>query len=228
MDVKVNILSAFVNSENEFGNPVGVVLDEKQELSSEDRQKVAAKIDFSETVFIDSSGYNKTTMFNPIKEVKFAGHALIGTSYFVNRVLKKEVSFIDCKGGHVKTWQESDLTWIEANLEGTPPWKHKEFKTPHEIEHLSTSVISEFEHTMVWAWIDKQKGIIRARTFAPDWGIPEDQANGSGSMQLASMVGRKIEIKHGDGSIIYAELLGNNVAKIGGRVVADKTKVLKI
>lgn len=69
---------------------------------------------------------------------------------------------------------------------------------------------------MVWAWINKPKGLIRARTFAADWDIPEAQGNGSGSMLLASSVGRPIQIKHGKGSVIFAKPAPNNRADIGG------------
>lgn len=79
--------------------------------------------------------------------------------------------------------------------------------------------MSKEEHTFAWAWINEDKGLIRARTFAPDWGIPEDEANGSGSMQLASILERKIEVIHGKGSIIYAKPEKSHFADVGGRVV---------
>jgi predicted PhzF superfamily epimerase YddE/YHI9 len=74
---------------------------------------------------------------------------------------------------------------------------------------------------MVWAWIDEDKGLIKSRTFLPDWGTLEDQGNGSGAMQLAIMLGRKIEIHQGKGSVIYASPSSGNMAKVGGRVRID-------
>jgi len=70
----------------------------------------------------------------------------------------------------------------------------------------------------MWAWIDKTKGLIRARTFASDWEIPEAQGNGSGSMVLAAKLKRDIEIKHGEGSVIFAKPAPDGCADIGGRV----------
>jgi hypothetical protein len=61
---------------------------------------------------------------------------------------------------------------------------------------------------------------IRARTFAPDWGVPEEEANGSGSMQLAHKLGRNLEILHGKGSIIRASVGSSGIA-IGGLVRQD-------
>ncbi|MGH9421068.1 MAG: PhzF family phenazine biosynthesis protein, partial [Thermoanaerobaculia bacterium] len=75
----------------------------------------------------------------------------------------------------------------------------------------------------VWAWIDERQGLIRARTFAPDWDIPEAQGNGSGSMVLAAIVDRVIEIKHGEGSVIFAKPAPDGSADIGGRVVEQQS-----
>lgn len=81
---------------------------------------------------------------------------------------------------------------------------------------------------MVWAWIDKKRGLVRARTFAPDWGILEDQANGSGSMQLAKRLGKRLEIYHGLGSVIYARPKNNSFADIGGRVIEDSPQMIMV
>lgn len=81
---------------------------------------------------------------------------------------------------------------------------------------------------MVWAWADEKNGIIRSRTFLLDWGTLEDQGNGSGSMQLAKILNRKIEIHQGFGSIIFASPSDKNMVKVGGRVRIDKSKFVKI
>lgn len=74
---------------------------------------------------------------------------------------------------------------------------------------------------MVWAWENEKKGLIRSRTFLPDWGTLEDQGNGSGAMQLAKILGRNIEIHQGKGSLIYSRPSEKKYAKVGGRVVKD-------
>lgn len=222
----VHMLRVFVNKEGKFGNPVGIVLDEKQELSPTNRQSIATKVGFSETVFINDLNTGSVSIYNPTKEVKFAGHALTGTAYFINKILGKPISLLECKGGKIKTRHEGELTWIHASLEGTPPWHHEEFPNADAVEELPIS--SNKEHTVIWSWLDKNKGIIRARTFAPDWGIPEDEANGSGSMQLAAILGRPLEIRHGKGSIVYAKPTEKGSADVGGRVEQDKSQKVAI
>lgn len=50
------------------------------------------------------------------------------------------------------------------------------------------------------------------------FGIPEDEANGSGSMRLAATLGRKLTIHHGIGSVIYARPSTPGFAEVGGMV----------
>jgi predicted PhzF superfamily epimerase YddE/YHI9 len=226
--VKVNILRAFVDEKGKYGNPTGIVIDEKQKLSSIERQKIATKLHFTDTIFINNLKTVKISFFNPQQETKFAGDALINTSYFIKHVLGKNINFILCKGGQVKTWEENKLIWIEASLEGTPPWNHKKLANVSAVENITKEEALKFEHTMVWAWIDEKKGLIRSRTFLPDWGTLEDQGNGSGSMQLAKIIGKKIEIHQGVGSIIYSNPSGKNSANVGGRVKVYRSKFVWI
>lgn len=215
---EVKVLNVFVNEKGEYGNPVGIVVDEQGELSSKERQKISAKLGFSESVFVDDVKARKVSIYNPEHEVKFAGHALVGTAYYLRQLLGEPVVQIICKAGLVNVRVEGDKTWINASLENTPPWNFEELDGPDEVDDLSYGRRKKYKHTYVWAWIDKGQGVVRARTFAPDWGIPEDEANGSGSMQLASRLGRELEIHHGKGSVIYARPIGNNEAEVGGRV----------
>src|SRR3989304_1182084 len=94
-NVVVNIARVFVNGEGEFGNLVGIVVDEEQKFSDEEKQKIATKLNFSETVFIDSLGATPVvSIFNPQHKVKFAGHAVLGTAYFIKHSLDKDIDSI--------------------------------------------------------------------------------------------------------------------------------------
>ncbi len=106
--------------------------------------------------------------------------------------------------GPIIIWCEGNLTWVKADLLILPEWKFEQ--------------LTKASETVVWAWIDKKKGIVRARTFVSDWGIPEDEANGSGSMLLASNLGRDLIIHHGKGSIVYTRPSKPGFGEIGGLV----------
>ena len=226
--VVVNILRAFVDEEGKYGNPTGIIIDEKQELTTDERQKIATKSHYTDTVFINDLKTGNVSFFNPEQETKFAGDALISTAYFVKHGLGKKLDNLVCKGGVIKTWEEGELTWIEAGLAGTPGWNHEQWKSAKEIDEITAAEAAKIEHTMVWAWINEPKGLIRSRTFLLDWGTLEDQGNGSGSMQLASALGRKIEIHQGKGSVIFADSAGQNMAKVGGLVRVDEKKLINL
>ncbi len=227
-EITINILRAFVNEKGEYGNTTGSIVDDEQALSIEVRQKIATSLHYTDTVFINSLDPVTISFFNPQQETKFAGDALISNAYFIRHVLGKDVEVIVCQGGRVKTWEGGELTWIEASLEGTPPWNHKQLDNPSMVDNITQDEASKFEHTMVWAWANEEKGIIRSRTFLPDWGTLEDQGNGSGSMQLAHMLGRRIEIHQGLGSIIFADYAGYNMARVGGKVRVDSERLMSI
>ena len=93
---------------------------------------------------------------------------------------------------------------------------------------MSESEAAAMQHTFVWAWTDEPNGLLCARTFAPDWGIPEDQGNGSGSMQRAMALGRPITVIHGESSVIYAEPVNAQEAAVGGRVRLGETRTISL
>lgn len=227
-NIKVNILKVFVDENGKFGNPVGVVINDNNKLSDEHKQKIAYELNFSETVFIDKfDKIPEVSIFNPIKKVRFAGHAVLGTAYFIRNVLNKNIDLIKCGEELVKIKEEDKVVYITAPLSIMPNWNYEELPSVNEVESLSKNEVLSKLHTVVWAYINKESGLIRARTFAPDWGIPEDQANGSGSMLLASKLNRDLEIHHGEGSIIFAKPIDDKFAEVGGLVVIDKEKEIK-
>jgi predicted PhzF superfamily epimerase YddE/YHI9 len=217
--MKINVAQVFVDENGKFGNPVGIVVNDEHKIDDEERQKIATKLDFSEIVFIDSLGtIPEVSIFNPQHKVKFAGHAVLGTVYFINHVLEKSINSIKCGEEMVTIKFDNDVTYISAPLSIMPSWNYKQLDSSNQVEELPKDKISQMEHTFVWAWIDESKGLVRARTFAPDWGIPEDQANGSGSMKLAAQLGKSLKIIHGDGSIIHARPSNTKSVEVGGLV----------
>lgn len=215
--MEVNIVDVFIDEDGKFGNPVGIVIDEHNRLSESERQKIAAKLNFSETVYIDSlSEITEISIYNPQHKVKFAGHAVLGTAFFIKHSHGKDLDAIKCGNEQVQVKTLDGVVYVSAPLSIMPNWNYKQLESPNSVEKLSSNDVSEFEHTFVWAWKDVSKGLVRARTFAPDWGIPEDQANGSGSMKLAAQLNKNLVITHGLGSIIYARPTEPDYAEVGG------------
>jgi predicted PhzF superfamily epimerase YddE/YHI9 len=214
-------LKVFVNIKGEYGNPVGIMLDEAGAISKEVRQQMAADSGYSEIVFIDDVKASKVSIFNPTSEVHFAGHALLGVIYYLEQLSNTKVESINCLGGHVSCRKDGDIYWLKADVSMLPNWHLEQQDSASAVEALTVANTAGKEHTYCWAWIDEQAGLVRARTFAPDWGIPEDEANGSGTMKVAHTLGREIIVTHGQGSEIYSRPTTGNRIEVGGRVSAD-------
>jgi len=224
LTISARILKVFTNPRGEYGNGVGVVFDENHQLDDKARQEIAKEIGFSESVFVNNLKAGDISIFSPIRECPNAGHALIGTSWLFNKLSKAPVKHLLSSKGKIITWQEGDFTWIRMKTSVLPKWNYQEVARPDAVEDIHLADTSKLEHMVVWSWVNQERGIVRARTFATDWGIPEDQGNGSGSMRLATNLGRKLEIHHGDGSIIYAHPAIKGFSEVGGRVVEEESR----
>ncbi|MCL5428319.1 MAG: PhzF family phenazine biosynthesis protein [Chloroflexi bacterium] len=224
---KLKVLRVFANQSGNYGNPVGILADTDHKYNVAERQRISAASGFSETVFINDIKTRSITIFNPQGEVSFAGHAVVGVVAFLTQELGQEVNSISGSDGKIMAWTEDSLTWVKAELRTTPPWWHEKLANKEEIDKLTGPQSSNQDHVQVWAWIDESKGTVRSRTFAPAWGIPEDEANGSGCMRLAATLGRSLIIYHGLGSVILARPSDPGYAEVGGLVAPADDLIIR-
>ena len=85
MNIEVNLVSTFtVNGAG--GNPAGVVLDANQ-LSDNQKLKIAQAVGFSETAFVssDDEADFKVSFFTITEEVDFCGHATLATFFTMHQ-----------------------------------------------------------------------------------------------------------------------------------------------
>ena len=68
-----------------------------------------------------------------------------------------------------------------------------------------------------WAWEDKEAGRVRASVFPARVGIKEDEATGAHAVRLCAQLGREIQIRQGEGSLILARPNLDGTVEIGGR-----------
>jgi predicted PhzF superfamily epimerase YddE/YHI9 len=155
---------------------------------------------------------------HPQGEIGFAGVGVLATAWLLAKLRGKPTTEMQARDGKVTVWQEGGLIWARASLSIMPPWSYQQLDTAEAVDQIKLEDTKTMEHTMIWTWIDEAKGLIRARTFAADWDIPEAQGNGSGSMVLAAKLGRAIEVRHGQGAVIFAKPAADGNADIGGRV----------
>ena len=86
MDIQVQIVNAFTDN-GVGGNPAGVVVD-ADELTTEQKLSVAAKIGLSETAFVSSSksAAFKLEFFTPNRQIAHCGHATIATFSYLRQL----------------------------------------------------------------------------------------------------------------------------------------------
>jgi predicted PhzF superfamily epimerase YddE/YHI9 len=210
---RLHILRVFVG-ESGGGNPLGVFL-EGREVPVGERQRVAAELGFSETVFVEDPLRGELRIFTPQTELPFAGHPLVGTAWLL-AVEGMGAAVLRPPAGEVTVRFEGDLTFISGRPEWAPPFEHVEFGSPSEVEALEGPPEGK-DLVGVWAWQDREAGVVRARVFAPRVGVEEDEATGAHAVRLAARLGRKLIIRQGKGSLILAEPKADGSVEIGGR-----------
>ena len=221
---EVHVVRVFTDAEGNFGNPLGVVLDTAG-LSDKDRQAIATKLNFSETVFVEDVAQAQIRIFTPATELPLAGHPLVGTAWLLSQVAGRPIDTLrPLKAANVETWLADGITWIRARIADAPPWRFVQLATPAEVEALSVPPAPEYDQHEFWAWIDEPSGHLRARVFAARYGVAEDEATGSGALRILTLLPRELRITQGRGAVIYARPASSGRGEIGGRVVKDAVR----
>lgn len=215
-EIQVRVPRVFCGADDRFGNPLGVVLDGPS-VPPDDRQALATHLGYSETVFIDDPRRGRFAIFTPEVELPFAGHPTVGTAWVLAGE-GLEVDVLRPPAGEVAVRRDGELTWVSARPEWCPPWELRQLGSAEEVDAhpLATTGL-----LYVWAWLEEDAGLVRARCFVPEVGVEEDEATGSAALPLAAQLGRRIEVHQGEGSVIHARPLEDGLVEIGGRVVEN-------
>jgi predicted PhzF superfamily epimerase YddE/YHI9 len=208
------LLRVFCAAGGTGGNPLAVFLDGAS-IGAEDRQATAARLGYSETVFVDDAAEGVVRIYTPARELPFAGHPLVGTSWLL-RVEGPGVDVLRPPAGEVPTWRDGELTWIRARAE----WVHD-----IDLDRLASAADVEAllgppegrESYYPWAWIDEAAGTVRSRYFVKEFGIDEDEATGAAAVVLGNRIGRPITIHQGRGSELRARPGPAGTIEVGGR-----------
>lgn len=205
---ELHVLRVFVDSHGAAGNPLGVMLGADR-IDRRERQRIAAELGYSETVFVD--GDDGLQIFTPTTELPFAGHPLVGAAWLLDRAV------LHPPAGPVAARRDGAFAWISAAPELCPVWELRAHAAPADVDALAPPPNG---HVMHWAFADEPQGLVRARVFAPDYGVVEDPATGSAAIALCATLGRPLVVCQGEGSEILARPAGDGKVDLGGRVCA--------
>ena len=219
---ELHVLRVFVAPGGTGGNPLGVFLDGGA-VPEGRRQAVAADLGFSETVFVDDPSSGRVRIFTPAAELPFAGHPLVGTSWLLARE-RTAVAVLRPPAGEVPTYLDGDgVTWIRGRAEWAPQMSFRQLADPGQVEALAGAP-EGLGFVDCWAWEDEAAGRVRARVFAPAFGIDEDEATGAAAVRLVSRLGRPLTVRQGAGSLLRARPGPDGFAEVGGEVVLDQVR----
>lgn len=212
---ELHVLRVFINEEGEWGNRLGVFPDGAG-IAAAERQRIAAELGFSETVFVEDRVSGRMRIHTPKVELPFAGHPTVGTAWLLAR-MGTPVETLRPPAGEVPVRFEDGIAWIEARAEWTPPFEYRQLATAAEVEVMAPPPTTD-GNVYAWAWIDETAGSIRARSFVPTAGIAEDEATGSAVLALTCELDRRLLVFQGRGSLLFAEPVSVERARVGGRV----------
>jgi PhzF family phenazine biosynthesis protein len=113
--IEVQIINAFVDN-GKGGNPAGVVLN-ADNLTSEQKLKVAKKVGLSETAFVSKSKMAdfKLDFFTPTRQIAHCGHATIATFSYLSQLglIKSEHTSKETIDGKRAILIQGDLAFME-------------------------------------------------------------------------------------------------------------------
>ncbi|OBJ71385.1 PhzF family phenazine biosynthesis protein [Mycobacterium sp. 1274756.6] len=224
MSLRVAVLRVFTDAAGEYGNPLGVV--DAEAVHPQDRPRLAALLGYSETVFVIAPQPGARTaqarIYTPGGEIDFAGHPCVGLAWWL-RQRGTPVEALAVPAGLVRVEQAGEHTAITARADWAPPFELTELES---VAALTAALPAQYPATVahyLWAWDRPAEGRVRARMFAPNLGVAEDEATGSAALRLTDRLGRDLAVVQGRGSVIETRWSADGWLSVTGRVVDEGT-----
>ncbi len=222
--VHVEVVRVFTDPEGRFGNPLGII--DGALVAPADRQRVAAELGYSETVYVDDAGTGVIRIFTATGEMAFAGHPTVGVAWWLHSQ-GVDTPALRVPAGDIAVTRDGDLTSVRADSTWGSPWDWRQLDSPEAVLAADPAAYSA-GHTFLWSWQDEAAGIIRARAFAPAMGVEEDEATGSAVTQLTAQLQRDLLVVQGAGSHLHTTWQPPTHATVGGRVLPAVPRTITI
>ena len=123
-------------------------------------------------------------------------------------------------------YPDGDFTAVSARADWAPDFVIHDMASVRDVLDADPDDFGEAVEHYVWAWLDESAGTIRARMFADDLGIPEDEATGAGAVRITDYLSRDLAIVQGKGSELRTRWSADGWVTVAGRVVDDGVRRL--
>ncbi|NVI30788.1 PhzF family phenazine biosynthesis protein, partial [Streptomyces sp. CAI-17] len=80
----IDVLRVFCGPDGRHGNRLGVVRDGSRFPGDEERRALAARLGYSETVFVDDPERGLVDIWTPSLRLPFAGHPCVGAAWLLD------------------------------------------------------------------------------------------------------------------------------------------------
>jgi predicted PhzF superfamily epimerase YddE/YHI9 len=214
---QLHVVRVFLGPDGGGGNPLGVFVD-GTDIPAERRLEVAQTLGFSETVFVDAieDDAARISIFTPGRELAFAGHPTVGTSWLLTEFGRK-IWTLHVPAGDVETWRDGELTWIRARAGWVHQLDVRHYPSVDKVDAIRPGALGD-PGFYAWAWENESEGRLRSRYFPTDLGIVEDEATGAAAVVMGDRLGRPLTIRQGRGSeLIVRPDPGAGTVDVGGR-----------
>ena len=222
MSIDVTVLRVFTDPAGNFGNPLGVV--DAATVEPDQRQALAARLGYSETIFVDLPATDSPTaharIYTPLTELPFAGHPTVGASWWL-RATGTPIHTLQVPAGVVQVSYDDDVTAISARSEWAPEFAIHDLDTLDDLAAADAADFPDDVAHYLWTWIDEAKGKLRSRLFAANLGVTEDEATGSAAVRITDYLSRDLSITQGEGSVIETTWSPQGWVQVAGRVIND-------
>ncbi|MFI1971418.1 phenazine biosynthesis protein PhzC/PhzF [Streptomyces cinnamoneus] len=210
----LRVLNVFRGTSGGGGNPLGVVTNGAACPGEERRRALAARLGYSETIFIDDAERGVVDIHTPSVRLPFAGHPLVGAAW----LLGPGVSVLRPPAGEVAVRREGEVIWVRGRAEWAPGRRTEQYGSVAEVDALPAPPPGE-GWLYAWAWQDEKAGVVRARGF-PRRGdsVVEDEATGASALVLTDELGRPLDIRQGVASRILTRPHADGTIELGGTV----------
>ena len=208
------------------GNQLAVFTDAR-EIPEEMLQKIAREMNLSETTFVypaAADGHVRVRIFTPSVELPFAGHPTVGATWWL-RENGSPINTLQVRAGILQVGYDDDRAGIYARAEWAPDCALHEFPSAGEVLAADPADYPDDTAHYLWAWTGAA-GSLRARMFAANLGVVEDEATGSAAMRITDYLSQSLRITQGRGSVIDTRWSAEGWVKVAGRVVNDGVRQL--
>ncbi|QOV46337.1 PhzF family phenazine biosynthesis protein [Streptomyces chromofuscus] len=219
-----DVLRVFCAANGGYGTELGVVRDGSVMPGHDERQALAEKLGFGETVFVDDPERGVIDVYAPSARLPFAAHSCVGAAWLL------DVPELVTPAGVVGARQDGEFSWIEARPEWSGPGVLRQYATAAEVDDLPVpppaapgACSGQRGRVYAWAWEDEAAGRVRARGFpGRDDGDEEDEATGDAALLLTARLGRALNIAQGAGAQILTAPQPQGWVELGGRVLLER------